>query len=262
MHLLGRSYYELTFFYKPAWKNIEHKIIDVMNDIRTQRLFEKRLHLIKPRVNLLEDLISGWRRTTGFLSPHTHNFLFVPEVKSLIDVLPDRPTAPTLTAEDLKILEPIFYKFHEEWTARQHEMLTKSISSYLALSPSPDVDLFSLAISQYLCCSRCSRRVPFPQVLVHHCRLESWPTHGSAYERVINNLAESNGEPTLEHIKPIDELRDIIVACGQNPHTVTSAEMDALDVRLECSGCRTKGILDVLTWRGAVSLSACWCNMI
>lgn len=234
---------------------MEGAIIKVMNGVRTERLFEKREALIKPRVDLLEGLLPEWRRTTGFLSPHTHNFLFVAEVKSLIDVLPDRKTGPAPNIEDLKKLEPIFYKFHEEWTARQLDTLKKSISDYLKLSLPPDIDPLSLAISQHLCCSQCSRTISFPKVLVHHCFSDSLPTRENTYECVINYMAAQKGEPTLEYMKPRDEIRDILVACGQNPFTVTSVEMDALDTRLECSACRREGILDVFTWRGAVSQS-------
>ena len=44
-------------FESPAWKNMEGAIIKVMNGVRTERRFEKREALIKPRVDLLEGLL-------------------------------------------------------------------------------------------------------------------------------------------------------------------------------------------------------------
>lgn len=237
---------------------MEGKILEVMNKIRTERLFEIRTAAIEPRVDLLESVLIPWRRATGVISPHTYDFLLVPEVKSLIDAPPNKDITVSEEREMFKKLEPVFYRFHREWEKEQLAILAKLVS--LNLSLPIDADPCALAISQFFTCSKCSKAISFPNVLVHYCQSSRQPSHKEdTYDSVLSHLSRGSGRPTLKSLTLADGLREVIEACGQNPSTVTANEMDVLDIRLECETCQRDGVLNAFTWRRAVS--AAWYHL-
>ncbi|KAK7679962.1 hypothetical protein QCA50_016908 [Cerrena zonata] len=237
-----------------AWKKMEGKILEVMDIPRTERFFEIRKTAIKPRAQLLEDVLVPWRLSVGIVSPHTRNLLLIPEVRSLIDVPPNGKGSEAIpvTREDLEKLEPVFYRYLREWKQEQLETIAKLVSVSFELPLS--TGLFSLAVSQYFLCSACCDTIAFPDVLLHRClhgQRPSYWDHKDTYESVIINLTYSSKMPTLECIVLADDLQDVIVACGQDPRTATADEMDALDVRLECIPCQSDGVFDAFNWRQA-----------
>ncbi|KAK7677003.1 hypothetical protein QCA50_020032 [Cerrena zonata] len=233
-----------------SWNNMKGKILEFMDAVRVERLFLMRMDAIEPRVKLLEDVLVSWRISTGVISPHTYDFLFVPEVKSLIDAPPNGKVSVPVTREDLEKLEPVFYRYHKEWKQKGLETIENLVSIGLSLPRSSA--LCALAISQFAICSGCSMAVSFANALVHRCISRSeFSGRENTYESVITELTHRSMAPTLEHLILAEGLRDIIVACGQDPTAVTANEMDALDVRLECRACRTDGFVNVFNWRRA-----------
>lgn len=236
---------------------MEGKILDVMDTARAEKLFAIRRAAIEPRAQLLEEVLVPWRLSVGIVSPHTHDLLLIPEVRSLIDVPPDGKGSEgtPVTREDLEKLEPVFYRFHREWKQKRLETIISLVSVCFKLPHS--TDLLALAVSQFFKCSVCAQALCFPNGFLHHCiygTRSPHEEHKDTYESVIVNLTNCN-KTTALYIALADPLREVIVACGQDPATVTADEMDALDVRLECRVCQVDGVLDVYNWREAVNIS-------
>ncbi|KAK7676670.1 hypothetical protein QCA50_020352 [Cerrena zonata] len=234
-----------------SWKKMEREILEVMDKIRIERLFAIRRAAIEPRAKLFQKVLIPWRRSVGIISPHTHDLLLIPEVRSLIDVPPDGKgsEAMPVAREDLEKLEPVLYRYHREWKQEQLETITERVSSGFKL-PYCSTGPFALAVSQFFTCSVCSRAFSFLHILLHSCTRSPYQEQQDTYESVIVHLT-CHDRTTPRSIVLADPLRDVIVACGQDPATVTIDEMDALDVRLECGSCRVVGVLDVYNWREA-----------
>ncbi|KAK7679984.1 hypothetical protein QCA50_016930 [Cerrena zonata] len=234
-----------------SWRKLENRIMDVMNRTRTERLFSILKSAIEPRTQLLKEVLVPWRVSVGIISPHTYSLLFLPEVRSLIEMPPDGNNSAT--REDFKKLESVFYRYHNEWKQEGLETLAKLVSVSYKLPFS--TGLLSLAVSQFFTCSSCYSLLSFPYVLIHNC-MRDFPSlyteHKVTYEGIIADLTSCSSMPTFKDIVLADKLRDVIVACGQDPRTVTADEMDALDIRLECRSCSVDGVLDAFNWREAL----------
>ncbi|KAK7679943.1 hypothetical protein QCA50_016889 [Cerrena zonata] len=238
---------------EPAWKKMEGKILDVMDTARAERLFAIRRAAIEPRAQLLEEVLVPWRLSVGIVSPHTHDLLLIPEVRSLIDVPPDGKGSEVIpvTREDLEKLEPVFYRYHREWKQKQLEKIIALVSVGFKLPRTTDI--LALAVSQFFMCSVCAHALRFPNGFLHHCirgTRSLHREHKDTYESVITDLTHCRTTTAL-YIALADPLRKVIVACGQDPATITADEMDNLDVRLECRACQVDGVLDAYNWREA-----------
>ncbi|CAL1707751.1 unnamed protein product [Somion occarium] len=226
-----------------GWKNMEAEVLGVMDGIRATRLQKERLAAITRRIKKLGEALVPWRRTVGPITPYTQELLLMPEVSSLIDA----PTTSEPTEEDFSTLEKGFYNFSSQWRNRGCSKLSQMVRSKIAL-PS-DVDVFSLAVSQYFYCVRCAKvrygydsdAATYPNILVHRCLWESrsFPAPEDTYEGIIARL-------------------EVIEACDQDPARVTVDEMDALDIRLRCTGsCQEDGVYTVYTWCAAIEHTIC-----
>ncbi|KAK7690465.1 hypothetical protein QCA50_005563 [Cerrena zonata] len=230
-----------------TWVNISNTILPLIEQIRTDRLLTERTNTIYTRIRHLQLLLATWNKSVGFVTPSTRELLFIPEVASLIGA----PQNQCISQEDLCQLEGVIYKFSQEWKQEQLALYTRIISASLMLSPNTNIT--SLAASHYSKCPRCSAVVSFPNALVHRCRCLAKPNRATdVYENVIGRLKGLDAISTLEHLTVLDDLQVIIEACGEDPTTVTTCAMDALDVRLECRVCRKDGFCDVYNWRRAL----------
>ena len=100
-----------------------------------------------------------------------------------------------------------------------------------------------------------------PPPIPEHVAGSSNPTDNlPQYEATVWNVCPGLCIEALTSLTPV--AWGVIMALGQDPYTVTSKEMDALDARLKCSPpvattghCRNHdgwGVA-IMTWRGAVS---------
>ncbi|KAK7679941.1 hypothetical protein QCA50_016887 [Cerrena zonata] len=233
-----------------TWKTKEPVILQAMNTIRRERLFAMRKAAIESRVKLLEEVL---KTSVGGKSPYTYGFLFLPEVKSLIDVPPTEDVSVSVTRKDLEKLEPVFDRYYEELKQEGLATIAKLVSNALSLPLS--IDPCALAVSQFVICSRCSRSISQSDVLAHCCVpgpfQYSYDKHGDIYEGVITHLVYGSTRPKLDYLTYADDLEHIIMACGEDYTTVTPEEMDSLPVQLTCAVCPPDGFLNLFDWKQA-----------
>ncbi|CAL1707898.1 unnamed protein product [Somion occarium] len=244
-----------------AWKNMKEEVLSAMEEIRARRLYATRVAKIKRRIAKLEESIVPWRRYVGPISPPTQEFLVEPQVASLIDA-PIRRSRKPGEDIDFSMLEHIFYDFTNLWRDRKRSEPSELVASQISLPT--DVDPFSLAVSQYFHCTEPgppgyrSFIATYPNFLVHRSSHEmSAPPAPGLDDTYVEIVSRLHGDvPTsVEKMNSLaSTVRAVIEACNQDPTRVTVEEMDALDIRLRCTGvgCPEEGVCAVYTWRAAV----------
>jgi len=169
-----------------------------------------------------------------------------------------------------------------EWRKETDAYLAGLIPKYRQRdSPCPFLEL----AATFFRCFRCTEPISYPRILVHSCFLLPSGAKGVAGTKtqkkgrkpkdglrqprslkVINadvvfpSLANAFGEgmhPKRSGVSYYQEAsksaRQIILACGENPVTITNTEMDQKDFRVECMLCSStrRGRL-VMRWTTAV----------
>lgn len=248
------------------------KFMEAVQSKREAAEFKKMIHA---RVDFLREALynylhAEWLQTKERVTyASAFDFALMREVRDILEDTSDGITKESIMAEISDILPTLSAKWMDKCRTRYEKMARKAFEgSEVANS----TDILNLAIVSFHCnTSRCIQsRFAFPEILEHVClKIESpaatsqVDSHMDGYTAAV--LSAHIGSSADKLHRPVERsgiqvawqqklTREVITACGQDPDTVTYAEMDACEARLRCRICATLAAQDLFTWRAAVSV--------
>lgn len=250
-------------------------VVKFMEAVQSKREAEEFKKMIHARVDFLREALynylhAEWLQTKERVTyASAFDFALMREVRDILEDTSDGITKESIMAEISDILPTLSAKWMDKCRTRYEKMARKAFEgSEVANSP----DILNLAIVSFHCnTSRCIQsRFAFPEILEHVClKIESpaamsqVDSHMDGYTAAV--LSAHIGSSADKLHRPVERsgiqvawqqklTREVITACGQDPDTVTYAEMDACEARLRCRICATLAAQDLFTWRAAVSV--------
>ncbi|KAG5716225.1 Dihydroxyacetone kinase [Termitomyces sp. T112] len=258
---------ELT---EKTWCKIHPRIITFLEGIRVKRLEEQRERLVQKRMTLLLPLYKEYLGTLqhSYRAPGFPDICAEEPFRSLIF---STPIDTTLTLADFAAWKDDIPRACKARAESQVQVLE-------ALLP-PDFPCLDLAMALF-CCRWCTKSIPYPDVLQHHCLITSQhdfkPSgdnvelykfalgydyrgsqdeagHALSFQRPWN----FGGAQVKYDTQAASSAKEIIGLCGADPRSVSKQTMDELDVRVECLRCgqgkrgRTGRL--TMTWSKAIT---------
>ncbi|KAJ3557330.1 hypothetical protein NM688_g1532 [Phlebia brevispora] len=261
---------ELT---QKRWEKILPSLLDMMDSARLARMRRDRLTLLVTRFLYFTEFYAQWRKAQGHdaILPLVVDLVHHDELRELILT----PQDTTVTQETFETLRELLSRWAEEWRAncRSHLVATYR-TDHASHVGQTDAGFLALASSVWTCenCSHILDRrliLHYPEVMEHRCLYrqmdeESIPPCGPSpheqYEFICTQLTQHSSwacEP-LNAEKAYRWALEVIRACGMDPASTTTEEMDKLDVRLMCKTCWKANDLNIIdakkvfTWRAAL----------
>lgn len=224
-----------------------------MEQMKRNRLREKRIEALRDRFHLLKRAAASFRRDApGKFFPDDRDFASCEEVRAIIDVDADL----AIDGASFESLRPLVPDIVARWRKENTSLLQDYICAKHGIK---DVhDALSLAFCLALVCRSCNTILSYPNILSHSCysRTENvgdGDFYLGDYECCADMLMYSTVWG-LSNVDTLPELTDIITACGKDFTQVTQHEMDKRNTMLVCETCTQPGIRGLMTWRAAVGI--------
>lgn len=256
-----------------------------MEDIR---LIKQRLLVRSGYIEffeLLEKALGRMRSKTptGSALPQTVEIVMLPETKALAETaFSDGPsylrgnkaTGVSERKRLSRMLRAQLPTLLNSWHVERKTQLIGLLNSYSRATKHRPQDPLSLALAVFRC-TECSAALRWPTVICHphlytcnnasQCSVgRQEPGNGTVicglsitdavFDNAISTHFRSISRWTLERLELWgDEMARIISACGSDPATADTEQLDRINVKLACSLCSESGqrVL-VMGWRSAV----------
>ncbi|KAI0355604.1 hypothetical protein OH77DRAFT_1589623 [Trametes cingulata] len=247
------------------WEKIKDEVIAIVQPYREiLRASKKRRALYAARLEYLYQAFWEYRKALEVFprvdtlaeeaQPTARDLAYMPEVRKLVEVDPGE----SLDADTFKPLIPALV---EKWTENRRKAFEEKWSRVAKKKrPSPTAaDPMALAITSFHC-QECDEPHPirWPAVLSHACI----PWRGGAkpvkddYEYAVQECfygqAFHREDNKMVFNKYLQQTRDIISLCREDPDVVTYEAMEACPVRLSCKQCAKPGRHEVFDWLAAL----------
>lgn len=240
-----------------ALSNLEAPLIQYMVQVQKVRLINARWHTLPQRLKVLKDFHGNRAVAWNCIYPTTAELFRIPAVRNLID------SAPNTSAFTLHNLAPIHRDMPilMRWWRQDMELkLIDLICGEHSNREAIDREyMFNLATS-FFSCSKCSRFLRYPKVVVHACATLPFLRRDSDLDTVIltNTLRESfwnlSGCITVNvaHVALLVRLLDMAHLTWA---TTTIQELDTRDPIFECISCNDARMgRATMTWAQVVRL--------
>ncbi|KAF7793225.1 hypothetical protein EIP86_004335 [Pleurotus ostreatoroseus] len=265
------------------WKNVRPKVVYRMKQI--ERAQEWSIYM--RRLKDLDEMMLPMRHFHPRCPTVVEASRAIPEVRELITSRLDKCFSP----DDYDALKPLLSAYinsrHEQLTT----LLSNLVRKTLRIEDEDIEDPLSLAAA-FFRCERCTGMTAeddednysnvwstfqghFSECIAHVGHLVDWRDDATReHEHYVCRLEERNNgvdmyeqalsrclaTHTSDHCDMdsaftawgIRWASNVIRICGQDPRTVSPAEMDALDISLACDSCWGNFAIPVMTWRGAL----------
>ncbi|RPD57570.1 hypothetical protein L226DRAFT_610613 [Lentinus tigrinus ALCF2SS1-7] len=251
-----------------AWATIRKHVVEHMGRVRDRRLARERHDLLSKRFESVSKLVkicearhvkghrtavSDWLPTFADLAAQPGTF------RDIINASSDG----SVTKEKILGLPKVYPEAARAWLETRKVQLNDAVLQSTSLViPTPDgVAPHSLAIATWDC-TRCSwKGMRWAQLLAHECGRLYWSYSSDPdpeYHRALSTSCFRLKLPRMWTMTPfifnpvLDRTRVAIEACGEDPDTVTFAQMEACEVRLICRRCmRGKQSCSAFDWKTA-----------
>lgn len=254
-------------FGSAVWSVIEPAILKFLVEQQDARLVHEALVGLSPILNNLD------RDLTGILDaipdqellPRRVDIYTIPEVKViLLKLCLYHKHAPTFPVSLFPVYRDMLAKLPDIVTRWQVD--TRRVFHETVIPDANTRTRILRAARTCFKCSRCEQVLFYPGVISHECLYKLLVDEPSWGVTTIDRALVYPGRPdSWARVKPwsmnnitIDEtlcrqMDGIIRACGKKPKSITSEEMNKLDVRLVCMNCNIPGeYQEVMSWRRAV----------
>ncbi|CCM00067.1 uncharacterized protein FIBRA_02094 [Fibroporia radiculosa] len=225
------------------WQNIRQDMVDLMQDIKNQRLAEEYKTLLKRRLDTVFALISSHyvnpRRTRQTeLRPPAVDLAHMPETRAIVTGSDDVELGQA-SQDALRDLLPTMI---ERWQAQVKAELTGLLQEHIT-SP-PDIDPLDLAIACL------------------HSRVYLMNPGDTPYDQALSSVAGCQKWSTRHLSVPtsIDDIREIVRTFGGDPSRSTRQEMDDRDVYLAAKIIYSAKA-QIMTWDEAILCKSRICGL-
>ncbi|KAI0768920.1 hypothetical protein BC629DRAFT_805824 [Irpex lacteus] len=241
------------------WRNIKPGIIELMENMRAQRLAGLRKQTLTDRLSALEKFTKELAsRSPGLDLTPREVAILCPEIPSLLD--PD--VNAEFNPDDLG--EPI-QRYLNKRIEDARDSLRKMIIYECELDPS--CDPFSLAVGAWFFCRWCTTARHLDHAIRHHCINLSEPKRPpdmcGVYYRLVCKMFVNQGTWCVDRYRDgVSTVAEIIQACGLDPKTATVDDMDKVDVRFQCKCShhrQQQGYMPIMNWRTSAVKSLYTC---
>lgn len=250
-----------------AWKNMQNDVVALMQGYRHERLVYERRSLLFRRMRLMREALAehlqhmrpceGPRTMADDLAPRAGDVAYLPQFREVIEA----KSEVAVTKASFAPLLTSWPELSTIWTAQHKAHFTEMLLPALKDTKAVDVEeVLDLAIATFRCltCQAGSLRWPF--VLIHSC-FRSWSKSATETDfdfavRKSTTSCDVFNSGYARCSTYIQEFRDIISMCGQDPDTATWEVMQERPspVRLVCKDwCLKPDKNQVFDWRAAVS---------
>lgn len=225
-----------------------------MAGVRVERLARERKKTLEQRYKTLERLmrsvIPKFKRDTP--SP-LEIAINIPQVLGLLESPQDEM--------DLEKLEGLIGRALPEYINNR----LAEAKNYFEDLVRKDIELdnpkdpLSLAVGSLFSCNHCNYHQGFPEAMGHFCSRRRIILEGEAGEFVSFVLRNIYPVPKMwnktSFRSEAKKLADYVRSCDLDSQTATTADLDAVEIRLKCvEHSAGRSIVPILTWRSAV----CW----
>ena len=246
-----------------------------MQGLRTALQRQKYSKTIQTRVGWLKDALRRFRKTRYALDGELRlvgsvlDYAFMPKVQAILD---DNSGKTPSRKDIIARLSDVLPALTDEWVGRCKNELTALVAEPLKEAGiKPEGDPLTLAVTALWCKRCCGYPTPnhhWPEVINHSCLRTYYLPNTTAYDRALGDYLRSfSWNDTSSHllstlaksVRVNEFLRyrsEVITACGLDPSTATTADMDICGVRLRCRLCAYLVKQEVFDWAGAVSMSS------
>ncbi|KAJ3557701.1 hypothetical protein NM688_g1329 [Phlebia brevispora] len=253
-----RSEYSLT---DEALKVILPRLIQKLEVWRKQQEKSHRDATIKERMIRLDNALLP--------IPEDHNTR--PSLRDVILSMPEARDFIGAPFRDAVAIDPVLEalpSFVEGWRRAQYGHLMDLVrQGAAATNVRLTTDPLILALGSVFMCHSCCTLVSLADALNHYCNPQS-STKNTALSLYLKGSGMHMKDTDWYLTKiPCALFRDygdvvrlihpIITACGYNPATATSDDMDSSNIRLVCTRCSGDKEQLVMTWRAAISHLVC-----
>jgi hypothetical protein len=237
-----------------AWKNIEDKMVELVKDLRRQRL--SSLHFNRPIrgfgivSRLYESFCASYPLDRLLQLPPTD--VVVKEFAPFTAIIDDNEANHGICEADFSQAMEALPKLCEEWLEKQTikalEMIsTKDADGNLVMAKHDQLHLATTLFN----CEKCNEPIEFARFIRHAHQDYIWEngTRWGALHKYASNLTFKQSTS--------DNAKHMIIKCGLDPVTATVKEMDDLGAWFRCQLCsiRKDGSSEVMNWRQAVRCS-------
>ncbi|KAJ8480681.1 hypothetical protein ONZ45_g15579 [Pleurotus djamor] len=218
-----------------TWKKIEPQLIILLEQFRTQRLERERAEIVKTRRRTFASAVWNYTSTqpVDAILPSAADLYFLKSFepfKNIIEEAPNETDVPLSTFDEFFAEMPRHCEDWKQACVAYLATILRSAEPSLFNEDMSSLDIVSLAktVSR---CKFCSSALTYPGILIHPCF----------------RLA-----PALISQVPALEVAQIIRACGFDPETATSEELDNADIWLLGTKHGIAEISHVMRWRRAL----------
>jgi hypothetical protein len=255
-----------------VWENLRPDLIDILEAMREQRLHEDRSLVVAKHFGILRELVDKYtkKQPKPAVVPRAIDLALMEPFRSAVF---NTEAKKESRVTELSKLEDHVQPLVASWQDSANEFLAGLLPS-IKRSGKHKLGTSQLTLAAiFFRCHWCTEPISYPRVLVHNCltktRSRSNGDEDSGEEledeKLLALVPSYAGMPwNYDKEVTFDEeawkcARSVIVACGEDPVTVTASQMDDKDRRVECLQCRTqtaRGNRLVMKWR--IAVSAAW----
>ncbi|GLB35481.1 hypothetical protein LshimejAT787_0210460 [Lyophyllum shimeji] len=237
------------------WRNIMQPLVDFMERTKARHLVLDRTDAIRKRGHVLSQILNDYAASQPLhaILPPVADIAILPSFRTIVENTPYKD----------KVLKSHFEQAMNElpsivstWRKSKDEELTAMIRGGSETGTEVTEATLLLAAT-FFRCSYCAREISYPRILVHACT-----TRIGFYdvEKVDPYFDDLTSRPWNDgHVVSFDPLasrraRLILRSCGLSPETLTSDQLNTLDLRFECRKCTEpeKGRL-IMRWPRVIS---------
>lgn len=252
-----------------VWENLRTDLIYILEAMREQRLHEDRSAVVSKHLAILRELVDKYtkKQPKPAVVPRAVDLALMEPFRSA--VFNTEATKESRLTE-LSKLENQIQPLVVSWQDSANEFLAGLLPS-TKRSGKRKLDTSQLKLAAiFFRCHWCTEPISYPRVLVHNCLMKTRSRSNgdedsedeTEDEKLLALVPSWVGMPWNHDKEQVtfDEeawkcARGVIVACGEDPDTVTASQMDDKDQRVECLQCRTQtasGKRLVMKWRIAI----------
>ncbi len=247
-----------------GWASIRDSVVEYTEKFKSLRLSKERTERLDSRFSSLKHVVYALQHAKHADSKErlyagVADVAYMPQVRTIIEDTPADVTKDIIKTKLKEVLPELLDIWVQERQSEVIDLLRKELTVSSEVAPeSPE--MLQLALASFRC-TKCNKdRLRWPQVAEHRCGY--WfnePSKDLYDQRLKKYVGRTEVDMPFPGAKyrgihcGTQYTRDVISLCGEDPNTVTYAEMTACPVRLSCRRCATYAKQTVFDWKGAVS---------
>lgn len=238
------------------WKKIQDEVIEFMERMKASRLAREYREVLFRRFNLFQMALNRW--DFGIMVPSWRYIASSTQVRSILNA----PINIGLDQNNLHQLRCFVPDVIKQWLVHRNQMLSNCVK--LSMASPEGLNPLDLAITSFYYCDGWKHRdrpslLSFCDACYHKCGSIHMPSSAAEDDHYVDVLYEyswldDNSFDDADALEiPLLVIQSVIQACGQDPSTVGTVQMDQLSVRLGCPfGCTGHYVRLVMNWRAAI----------